>query len=82
MPGPGRYDHTADNNMSKGVMYSCRPKTTKDSSFQNPTQGFPGPGTYDLFATEDKNGFCFVSTIKSSTGTKFNMISPGNHNAS
>jgi hypothetical protein len=63
-------------------MYTLRPKTTKDSSFQNFTKHFPGPGTYELNATEDKNGFCFISKYKSSTGTKINTISPGNHNAS
>ena len=59
-------------------MYSLRPKTTKDSSFQNTTRGFPGPGTYELSATEDKSGFCFVSKYKSSTGTKFHVLSSGN----
>jgi len=63
-------------------MYSCRPKTSKDTSFQNTTKGFPGPGTYELTATEDKNGFCFVSKFRSSTGAKIPAISPGNHNAS
>lgn len=82
MPGPGQYDHNASIKMMKGVQYTLRPKTTKDSSFQNVTKNFPGPGTYEMNATEDKNGFCFVSKYKSSTGTKINMISPGNHNAS
>jgi hypothetical protein len=59
-------------------MYTLRPKTTKDSSFQNITKGFPGPGTYELSATEDKSGFCFVSKYKSSTFTKFHMSSSGN----
>lgn len=63
-------------------MYTLRPKTTKDSSFQNFTKNFPGPGTYEMTATEDHSGFCFVSKYKSSTGTKINLISPGNHNAS
>jgi hypothetical protein len=58
--------------LMQGSMYTLRPKTTKDSSFQNFTQGYPGPGTYELSATEDKNGFCFVSKYKSSTGTKIN----------
>jgi hypothetical protein len=66
----------------QGLMYTLRPKTTKDSSFQNITKGYPGPGTYELSATEDKNGFCYVSKYKSSTGTKINQITPGNHNAS
>jgi Sperm-tail PG-rich repeat len=82
VPGPGQYDHTASMKLMQGVMYSLRPKTTKDSSFQNFTKHFPGPGTYELNATEDKNGFCFVSKYKSSTGTKINAITPGNHNAS
>lgn len=43
-------------------------------------QGFPGPGTYELTATEDKNGFCFVSKFRSSLGAKINSIS--NHSAS
>lgn len=82
VPGPGRYDHTANIKQMAGVMYTCRPKTVKDSSFQNFTKGYPGPGTYELTATEDKNGFCYVSKYKSSTGTKINSITPGNVNAS
>ena len=82
VPGPGRYDHTASMKLMQGVMYSLRPKTTKDSSFQNFTKNYPGPGTYEMNATEDKNGFCFISKYKSSTGTKINSITPGNHNAS
>lgn len=66
----------------QGVMYTLRPKTTKDSSFQNFTKGYPGPGTYEMTATEDKNGFCYISKYKSSTGTKINSITPGNTNAS
>jgi hypothetical protein len=31
-----------------------------------------------LTATEDKSGFCFVSKYKSSTGTKFHVLSQGN----
>ena len=64
----------------KGLMYTLRPKTSKDSSFQNFTKGYPGPGTYELTATEDKNGFCFVSKYKSSTGPK--IISSANPNSS
>jgi hypothetical protein len=82
VPGPGQYDHTASIKQMQGLMYTLRPKTTKDSSFQNFTKLYPGPGTYELNATEDKNGFCFISKYKSSTGTKINTISPGNHNAS
>lgn len=82
VPGPGQYDHSVTLAQMKGIQYTLRPKTSKDSSFQNHTRGFPGPGTYEMSATEDKNGFCYVSKFKSSTGTKFNMISPGNHTAS
>lgn len=35
-----------------------------------------------MSATEEKNGFCFVSKYKSSTGIKINSITPGNVNAS
>jgi len=78
VPGPGRYDHTASVKQMHGLMYSLRPKTTKDSSFQNVTKGFPGPGTYEMSATEDKNGFCYVSKYKSSTGAKIHVLSPTN----
>lgn len=33
VPGPGKYDLQASLNMNKGLMYSCRPKTSKDTSF-------------------------------------------------
>lgn len=82
VPGPGQYDHGATLQQMKGLQYTLRPKTSKDSSFQNFTRGFPGPGTYELTATEDKNGFCFVSKFKSSTGAKINYLNPTNHNAS
>lgn len=78
VPGPGQYDHNATIKQMHGVMYSLRPKTTKDSSFQNFTKGFPGPGTYELTAAEDKNGFCYVSKYKSSTGTKINSTTNAN----
>ncbi len=78
VPGPGQYDLETTKKLHQGLMYSLRPKTTKDSSFQNTTKGFPGPGTYELSATEDKSGFCFVSKYKSSTGTKFHVLSSGN----
>ena len=78
VPGPGTYDLNGEKKLHEGLKYSLRPKTTKDSSFQNTTKGFPGPGTYELSATEDKSGFCFVSKYKSSTGTKFHVLSQGN----
>ena len=78
VPGPGQYDLETTKKLHQGLMYSLRPKTTKDSSFQNTTKGFPGPGTYEMSATEDKSGFCFVSKYKSSTGTKFHVLSAGN----
>jgi hypothetical protein len=78
VPGPGTYDMNNEKKLHEGLKYSLRPKTTKDSSFQNTTKGFPGPGTYELTATEDKSGFCFVSKYKSSTGTKIHVVSQGN----
>lgn len=70
MPGPGQYDHNANKNLVAGLQFTCRPKTSKDSSFQNFTVGFPGPGTYELKATEDKDGYCGVSKYRSSLYTK------------
>lgn len=47
-----------------------RPKTAIDSSFQNFTKNYPGPGTYNFTrATDNKNGFCMNSRFKSPTGT-------------
>jgi hypothetical protein len=78
VPGPGMYDLETTKKLHEGLKYSLRPKTTKDSSFQNFTKGYPGPGTYELTATEDHSGFCFISKYKSSTGTKFHLVSAAN----
>ena len=40
--------------------------------------GFPGPGTYELTATEDHDGFCYVSKYRSSLYTKMHQDSHGN----
>ena len=33
VPGPGQYDLETTKKLHQGLMYSLRPKTTKDSSF-------------------------------------------------
>ena len=47
-----------------------RPKTGLDTSFQNFTKGYPGPGTYEMSkAYGNKNGQCILSKFKSPAGT-------------
>lgn len=45
--------------------FSLRPKTAKDCSFQNHTKYVPGPGSYSVSASENKNGFIMNSRYKS-----------------
>ena len=60
-----------------------RPKTAKDSSFQDFTRGLPGPGAYSLKATEGgPTGFIVNSRYKSGGcavisrgGSRFNTTS-------
>jgi hypothetical protein len=66
VPGPGQYEVKRNAVESSASRYSLRPKTAKDSSFQNPTRGFPGPGQYTQKASEGgPTGFIVNSKYKS-----------------
>lgn len=66
VPGPGQYQVKRTSVETGGSRYSMRPKTAKDSSFQNYSKGLPGPGAYSVKASEGgPTGFILNSRYKS-----------------
>jgi hypothetical protein len=66
VPGPGQYTIKRSAIESNASRYSMRPKTAKESAFQNHTRGLPGPGAYNVKASEGgPTGFILNSRYKS-----------------
>ena len=56
-------------------MFSLRPKTALDSSFQNYTKCVPGPGQYDVSISDpNRRGFSFVSKYRSAGGVVISRL--------
>lgn len=76
VPGPGQYSVKKEYTEKTPSKFSLRPKTAKDHSFQNYTKFVPGPGAYQITASDSKNGYIMNSRYKSggsiviSNGTK------------
>ena len=64
IPGPGTYYNKRNYTFERdSVKFTFRPKTSNDSSIQDFTKGYPGPGAYSL--NDTKNGYCIYSRYKS-----------------
>ncbi len=69
MPGPGQYNVRLSYIEQSPKRFSLRPKTSQDTSFQNYTKFVPGPGAYNLDASNNnQKGYVVNSKYKSAGG--------------